>query len=277
MRGLNLGCGSRFHPDWVNIDAVSLNVQVLAHDLNKGIPFPDSSFDVLYHSHLLEHFKKESALDFLQECYRVLRTSGIIRVVVPDLEQIARIYLRALEKSLQGHEEWQHHYNWMMLELYDQAVRVRTGGDMLDYLRQQPIPNEKFVFQRIGSEARAMLQSIRESNSIGRDRRKIARNSLVRIRTILRTVRVKFLRMSLSQEDYRALEVGQFRASGEIHQWMYDRYSLARILKEAGFKNPRAVGASASQIPAWTEYNLDTEIDGRVCKPDSLFMEASKF
>src|SRR3990172_11805010 len=127
MKYLNLGCGSRFHPDFINIDAVSFNPHVLAHDLNRGIPFPDHCFDAVYHSHVLEHFQKEKALEFLKECCRVLKVRGIIRVAVPDLEQIARTYLYAFEKAMEQRDEWQHNYDWIMLELYDQAVRERPG------------------------------------------------------------------------------------------------------------------------------------------------------
>jgi hypothetical protein len=66
-----------------------------------------------------------------------------------------------------------------------------------------------------------------------------------------------------------------FRASGEIHQWIYDRYSLGRALVRAGFINPRVASATDSLIPGFTEYGLDV-VGGRVRKPDSLFMEALK-
>jgi predicted SAM-dependent methyltransferase len=86
MRCLNLGCGSRFHPTWTNLDAISSNAAVRACDLNKGIPFPDNSFQVVYHSHVLEHFPKDKAFELMQECRRVLETGGVIRVAVPALE-----------------------------------------------------------------------------------------------------------------------------------------------------------------------------------------------
>ena len=33
---------------------------VIAHDLRRGIPFADESFDVVYHSHVLEHLSRKS-------------------------------------------------------------------------------------------------------------------------------------------------------------------------------------------------------------------------
>ena len=40
---LNLGCGRRFHPDWINIDLVSAGPGVIAHDLSRGIPLNDAA------------------------------------------------------------------------------------------------------------------------------------------------------------------------------------------------------------------------------------------
>jgi predicted SAM-dependent methyltransferase len=275
MKCLNLGCGSRSHPEFVNIDVVSSGPHVRVHDLNKGIPFPDDTFDIVYHSHLLEHLTKEKALDFLQECFRVLKKQGIIRVAVPDLEQIARTYLEALDKASRGDKEWGPNYDWMMLELYDQVVRVRSGGDMAKYLKQNSIPNERFIYDRIGGEARRVVQMFQERDSGGNPDDQV-RDFFAQVLAISRSIRARLLKLVLGEEDYKKLEVGRFRASGEIHQWMYDRYSLARILRQAGFQNPKAVGVKESQIPDWTKYSLDSEPDGQVCKPDSLFMEAIK-
>ena len=72
------------------------------------------------------------------------------------------------------------------------------------------------------------------------------------------------------------LEAGRFRNGGEIHQWMYDEYSLGTLLKGAGFENIQRKSAYESQIPHWEEHMaLDVE-DGKVRKPDSLFLEATK-
>jgi len=80
----------------------------------------------------------------------------------------------------------------------------------------------------------------------------------------------------LGSDNMRALEIGRFRLSGEVHHWMYDRYSLGRLLIAAGFRNPVVQSATTSLIPNWTSFHLDTLPDGRVIKPDLFFMEATK-
>jgi len=273
---LNLGCGLRFHPDWVNVDSDSSHPCVQVYDLRRGIPLANESFDVVYHSHILEHFQKYRAQAFMQDCYRVLKPGAIIRVAVPDLERIATLYLQALGKLLEGKNEWRHHHEWMMLELYDQTVRERSGGEMLDYFSRNPIPNEAFILERFGGEARRIIQAVKNRPVGPRKQRSFMQRIDRDMRNLTYNLRCRFLQWLLGEDDYTALQIGRFRLVGEIHQWMYDRYSLAQLLLQVGFQNPHPVGPAESQIPGWSNFHLDTEPDGSVYKPDSLYMEAVK-
>lgn len=161
MKYLNLGCGNCYHQDWINIDLHSNDPQVLSHDLRKGIPLPEGSCDAVYHSNIIEHFRREDAFTFMKECFRVLKPGGILRVSTPDLEQICRIYLETLTSLKNGDISRDPDYEWILLEMYDQTVREKSGGQMLAYLSQSPIPNEKFVLERIGEEGRGLLRSLR--------------------------------------------------------------------------------------------------------------------
>jgi SAM-dependent methyltransferase len=72
------------------------------------------------------------------------------------------------------------------------------------------------------------------------------------------------------------LLLGDARTRGETHQWMYDRVNLRRCLERAGFVDCEPVGPTQSRIPDWDATHLDTDPDGTVHKPGSLWMEASK-
>lgn len=277
MNYLNLGCGNRFHSDWSNLDFASTHPDVIAHNLTNGIPFPDASFDVVYHSHLLEHFSKADAAAFLQECLRVLRPQGILRIAVPDLENIIRSYLLALEQALASSQEAANNYNWLLLELFDQMVRNESGGEMMAYLNQKDIPNETFILRRFGTEAKNIITSGRQPKQLLSDPwfKRVLRPVYRFIRDPHYRQKV-VLKRFLSSTDYQSLQIGRFRQSGEIHKWMYDRYSLAQLLQKSGFDQIQPCSAHKSAIPHWPSFNLDTEPDGSIYKPDSLYLEAIK-
>ncbi len=54
---LNVGCGSYYHQDWINLDIVPVGPEVRQHDVSRGLPLPDASCEAVYHSHLLEHLQ----------------------------------------------------------------------------------------------------------------------------------------------------------------------------------------------------------------------------
>jgi SAM-dependent methyltransferase len=277
---LNLGCGTRFHSAWTNIDFTGATAEVISHNLRHGLPYADDAAEVVYHSHVLEHFSRDDGRAFLRECRRVLKPGGIIRVVVPDLESIVATYLRALEHAAAGDKRWGQNYEYVILELYDQAVRERPGGELGDYLTQPEIPNLEFVLQQGGVDAQLIIAEARrariagstpaQSSSFGELPRRFY--GLLRRTGFGRELLLRFI----LGDDYEDLRVGRFRRRGEPHLWMYDRYSLLKLLREVGFESPQLFSPSQSQIPNWTDFNLDTEPDGTTYKPFSLYAEARK-
>lgn len=279
---LNLGCGRRFHRSWVNVDFESSDETVMAHNLLEGIPFEDGEFDAVYHSHVLEHFSKQDGKAFLCECYRVLKTGGVLRVAVPDLEQIVRHYLKCLNGALLRDADSALNYEWIMLEMYDQTVRNQSGGEMAHYFRRDKIDNEEFVYARVGQEGKQMRESFLKKKGAPANSAQPANRKTLPIRgfnpkRFLLMMRKIVFYKSVKElaRNQRYAEIGRFRLGGEVHQWMYDRYSLDKLLKECGFTDVWVTTAFESRIAEWNRYELESK-DGVVHKPDSLFMEARK-
>ena len=166
MRLLNLGCGQTYHKDWINIDFVSHSEDVKAYNLLNGIPIADNNVDVVYHSHVLEHFSKTDGAQFIKDCFRVLKPKGIIRIAIPDLEMIAREYLKNLELAVSGNVEGAQNYEWIKLEMFDQMVRNKSGGAMKEYIQRPNIPNETFVYERIGMEGKLLRESFLKNQNL---------------------------------------------------------------------------------------------------------------
>jgi predicted SAM-dependent methyltransferase len=277
MKYLNLGCGARFHPDWENVDMYPYGPGVRVHDLTKKIPYDNGTFDVVYHSHVLEHFPKKQAVAFLEECHRLLKLGGLIRVAVPDLECIARVYIEALGKASSGVPGWADNYDWIVMEMLDQAIREESCGALIEYFNRNPIPNRDFVVKRWGTYVEPLIEKLRGHAGPGEQSLPQSRTAW---RYILRhpreVLRNKLVRKLLAPADLEALRVGRFRRGGEVHMWMYDHYSLGKLLEGVGFVHPRQLGPAESGIPGWAGFHLDAEPDGQIFKADSLYMEALK-
>jgi len=109
---LNLGCGNQTPESWINVDyalgakfakipilnkigltRIKWDRNIVIHNLKKPFPWKTESIDIVYSSHTLEHFTREDGYRFLEECHRVLKPGGIIRIVVPDLKATIKGYL----------------------------------------------------------------------------------------------------------------------------------------------------------------------------------------
>lgn len=269
---INLGCGSRYcsDPAWTNVDFNSSAPNVIAHNLLDGIPFPDATFDAAYHSHVLEHLAKNDGARFVRECFRVLKPGGVLRVAVPDLEQICRIYLDALEKAELGDAVSSARYEWIRLEMYDQATRTVPGGEMANYLRQSDLPDMEFIVARIGTVAKNLIRSAEMPKS------KSPKRWTARVANGPEALRRFIQSAFLTKREQDALRLGLFRLKGEVHQQMYDRYWLRVLMEAAGFTRIHRGSASESLIPDWNIYFLDLDPDGSEHAPSSLYMEGVK-
>ena len=124
---LNLGCGSVRPRGWINTDSsLNANIQKLPFigkkisklfnpieyadsnvrymNLNKEWPFKNDSVDIVYASHLFEHLTLKSAALFVAEAYRCLKPGGVIRIVVPDLYQVAKKYIQEYDSASESYD-----------------------------------------------------------------------------------------------------------------------------------------------------------------------------
>lgn len=273
---LNIGCGANYHPDWINLDVAPSSAVVLPVDISKGLPFHSNFAIACYSSHVLEHLDKAGAVNLITECFRVLKPGGVIRLAVPDLEVLARQYISLLEAVVAGDRKRELAYDWIILELYDQTVRNCSGGEMAHFLANLNEKDRSFVRSRIGVEAEAFWaprRPLSRAHQLNNLVKKIRLGGLLKLsREKLASWIVYLIAGKTAFNDFR---VGLFRGRGEVHQWMYDRYSLKRLLDNAGFVSVNICAANESHISEYDKYSLDV-INGTVRKPDSIYIEALK-
>lgn len=246
----NIGCGATIHPAWENYDLAPGIPGVRRIDLLRGLPFPDASYDGIYCSHVLEHLPRQRVGNILREFRRALRPGATLRIVVPDLEMIAELYLRELRAALDGDRSAEGRHEWMCMEMLDQMTRSFSGGFMGRLLSSRPSNSRAFIERRIGQEGRAWLEATERSVPL---------------------YPKSIYEVPVTPER----DESEFRRTGELHRWMYDRLSLARLLEQAGFVGIRVCRPEESSIQGFSGFLLDTDETGAIRKPDSLFMEAT--
>jgi predicted SAM-dependent methyltransferase len=83
------------HPHWINVDGYANTNVHFCLDFTRRLPFPACSFDGIFCEHVLEHFTLQEGLALLRECWRILRPSQGVRIVVPDAEKIMKTYFES--------------------------------------------------------------------------------------------------------------------------------------------------------------------------------------
>jgi SAM-dependent methyltransferase len=125
-RKINLACGSVFvsGDGWENLDYSVRGGAVQKADLLGRLPLSDHCAALVYSSHFLEHIPRDLVSGFLEECYRVLEPGGVIRLVLPDLEELCKSYLHYRE--LGEHKK----ADFVVIQIVDQCVRRNSGGEL---------------------------------------------------------------------------------------------------------------------------------------------------
>jgi SAM-dependent methyltransferase len=81
MTRLNLGCGDRIYPGYLNVDRVRLPGVDLTLNLERLLPFSDNSIKEIRAEHILEHV--HNFMQLMEEIHRVCRHGARIYVLAP--------------------------------------------------------------------------------------------------------------------------------------------------------------------------------------------------
>lgn len=81
---LDLGCGRNKQPGFTGIDLYSPDADI-KHDLFKfPYPFKSDSVSEIFCSHFVEHVPQKLRWPFFEECWRILKVDGVMRIIVPS-------------------------------------------------------------------------------------------------------------------------------------------------------------------------------------------------
>jgi predicted SAM-dependent methyltransferase len=148
---IHIGCGGHHLPGWVNLDNYPAP---LATNLACGLPLPDCSARYVFLSHLLEHlFYPAESHRLLDEIRRVLQPGGIVRIVVPDIEQCINAYIDNNAAFFFARRE---HRN----NVPDDATRLEH---FLAYAGAGPTPQHLFEHHKFGYDFETLRRCLERS------------------------------------------------------------------------------------------------------------------
>ena len=104
MLKINFGSGPNKLPGWLNVDRAPETGPDVVADLTRPLPFGTGTVDFIHSEDLFAYLGFEGGRDFLRECRRILKPTGVMRLLTPNLERFARMYLEQPERLLQTWE-----------------------------------------------------------------------------------------------------------------------------------------------------------------------------
>ncbi len=155
---LHIGCGKGLLSGWVNID---IHPAPLSMNVLRGLPFRAGSVRHIFVSHFLEHlFFPRDVKPFLAELRRVLAPGGVVRIVVPDIEQCIDAYT-ARDQAFFGSRR----------EIWDWWPENPTRlEDFLAYAGAGPEPAYLFESHKYGYDFETLQRILEDAGFIGTKR-----------------------------------------------------------------------------------------------------------
>jgi SAM-dependent methyltransferase len=278
MKNLNLACGQVYvvNEDWINLDYVSIDSNVKSVNLLEGLPFDTNAISVVYSSHFLEHIPLHQVPLFLKECHRILKPGGIIRLVLPDFEEMCREYLSQLDRGDYIKARL------CVIEIIDQCVRLEGGGELgkaylqyskdeagydkiRDYIysrngQQLPLPN----ITNQPSKMNKVLELLIKPESL-------IKKLIYLVKQLWITIIISFLPKAFRQQNISMAPIG------ERHHWLWDFFQLENALQEIGFVHIERSRFDTSRISDFPLHYLDVNPDNLPRKgKHSMYVEAQK-
>ncbi len=111
VRKLQIGTGPNLLPGWLNSDLLpdlfrEHRDEVVFLDARRRFPLDDLTFDYIFAEHQIEHVRVQEAVSMMEECFRVLRPGGRLRIATPDLAAILGLYSEPFDEAERHYVDW---------------------------------------------------------------------------------------------------------------------------------------------------------------------------
>ena len=130
---LHLGCGERFIPGWTHVDAIDHEHIDFVTSLDDLHFIPSNSVEIIYASHVLEHFCRSSVRKVLHEWHRTLQPRGCLRLAVPDFRVLANLYImyqniEIIKGPICGRQDHKYNFHYNIFDEESLITLLRGTG-----------------------------------------------------------------------------------------------------------------------------------------------------
>ncbi len=137
---LEIGAGWNSRPGWLTSDLdPPPGYPCMRLDATREFGIPSESFDFVYSEHMIEHVPFEQGRNMLEECNRILKPSGVIRIVTPSIGFISRVM-----SSDRGLLE-EHYRAWSVRNWVCEAPKITNAFFFNNFVRAW---GHEFIYDR---------------------------------------------------------------------------------------------------------------------------------
>src|SRR5205085_131155 len=144
---LNVGCGSKPTPEYLNVDERELDGVDLIADA-RALPFKAGDLSEIYAAHVIEHFTEaELKKALLPSWHSLLKHGGVLRVAVPDAEGMIDAFQRGelpfenLRSVTYGGQDYSGNFHYTMFSRESLGAILREAGFVAGEYTEVARPN----------------------------------------------------------------------------------------------------------------------------------------
>lgn len=115
---VSIGCGQVRFNGWIHLDMDTQAHPDYVWDTRWGLPFESKTVELIANEHFLEHIPIEDANKLLEECHRVLKPGGTLRIAMPSLDHLLQTY---------GSADWRTQFEFLQWPHYSS---IKTWGEL---------------------------------------------------------------------------------------------------------------------------------------------------
>lgn len=150
IRKLQIGSGQNLLKGWLNSDLNPEFKEFVFLDATKTFPFENNTFDYIFNEHLIEHLTYTEGTSMLNECYRVLKVGGKIRISTPSLEKLVGLFTSEKSESQKQFIKWTIDKYFPEVGIYKESFVINNSFRTWDHKFIYDYETLKNLMEQIG-------------------------------------------------------------------------------------------------------------------------------